>query len=106
MKILITLLLISLSLTTYSQKEFSLYFNNLDKIWNINREIEICQYNNSLFIDKGDIDIEVSIYENKTTIFFEGELVGNFLTKARIFEDHIVIFFIKSKSYYYIYTTN
>jgi hypothetical protein len=104
MRIAITIFLTLFVSILYSQNEFSLYFNNIEKIWNINREIKICQQDDYLFIDKGDINIEVSTIGNNTRIFFENELVGDFLTKSFISEEYIVIFFIKSKTYYYIYT--
>lgn len=103
MRLIFTLFLTLFFSTLYSQKEFSIYFNNVDKIWNTNREINVCQHEEYIIVNKDDIVIEISIIDNKTTIFYEDDFVGQFLTKSFISDNHIVIFFIKSKTYYYIF---
>ena len=105
--VLLTTILISLSV--FSQKPYYLYFNyNKNSTFSSNNEL----FNSyQVYFIECDDDlifvhnhyIEIESYESYCEFYFDNELVGQFLTKRWVNQDHLIIYFIESKTYYYFH---
>ena len=105
--VLLTTILISLSV--FSQKPYYLYFNyNKNSTFSSNNEL----FNSyQVYFIECDDDlifvhnhyIEIESYESYCEFYFDNELVGQFLTKRWVNQDHLIINLIESKTYYYFH---
>ncbi len=98
-----------ISLLTYSQNSYSLYFNH-------SKELNFTS-NNSLYkseqlykvVCENDLIIihnhyiKIDSYPNYCVFYFDDNLVGEFKTKRWINNRHLILYFIESNTYYYFY---